>query len=116
MVRSSRRRILAGTAAGPPRGQRRDSASAEHERSDIESETHMHNRTLELFVSGMGCRQCVREVTARLRDVSGVEIVSANAGRSIVRLTGTMSLANVLSAFEGTTYTLRLLDDPALDS
>ena len=34
-------------------------------------------RNIQLFVGGMGCRRCVREVTARLRDVRGVETVSA---------------------------------------
>ena len=36
-------------------------------------------RHIELTVGGMSCRRCVREVTARLRDVPGVETVSANA-------------------------------------
>jgi hypothetical protein len=40
-------------------------------------------------------------------------MVSANAGRSIVRLSGTMSLADVLSAFDGTTYALRRVADQA---
>jgi copper chaperone CopZ len=66
-------------------------------------------RTLELFVAGMGCRRCVREVTARMRDVPGVQTVSAKADQSRVRLTGTMTLADVLSAFDGTTYTPRPL-------
>ena len=59
---------------------------------------------LELFVGGMSCRRCVREVTARLRDVPGVETVSANP--ATVRgpaVTGSMR-ADVLAAFAGTTY------------
>ena len=48
-------------------------------------------RQLHLFVDGMSCRRCVREVTARLRDVPGVETVSANAGDCVVRLSGSMS-------------------------
>lgn len=67
-------------------------------------------RTLELFVAGMGCRRCVREVTALVRDVPGVQTVSANAELSTVRLTGTMTLSHVLAAFRGTTYTPRTLD------
>ena len=63
---------------------------------------------LHLFVGGMSCRRCVREVTARLRDVSGVEIVSASAVDSKVRLSGSMRLADVLAAFAGTTYRPRL--------
>ena len=61
-------------------------------------------RHITLFVAGMSCRRCVREVTARLRDVSGVETVSANSGDSLVRLSGRMDLADVLGAFIGTTY------------
>ena len=61
-------------------------------------------RQLNLFVGGMSCRRCVREVTARLRDVPGVETVSANPGDCTVRLSGSMQLADVLAAFTGTTY------------
>ena len=61
-------------------------------------------RELDLFVGGMSCRRCVREVTARLRDVPGVETVSANARDCVVRLSGSMELADVLDAFTGTTY------------
>jgi copper chaperone CopZ len=32
---------------------------------------------IELVVGGMTCRRCVREVTSRLRDVPGVERVTA---------------------------------------
>ena len=59
---------------------------------------------LNLFVGGMSCRRCVREVTARLRDVPGVETVSANPVDCMVRLSGSMQLADVLAAFTGTTY------------
>jgi copper chaperone CopZ len=68
-------------------------------------------RTIELFVSGMRCRRCVREVTAGLRDVPGVDTVAANASTSMVRLVGSMSLDEVLSAFDGTSYTPRLVND-----
>ena len=57
-----------------------------------------------LHVGGMSCRRCVREVTARLRDVAGVETVAANAGTSTVRLSGVMAADDVLRAFTGTTY------------
>ena len=65
---------------------------------------------LNVFVAGMSCRRCVREVTARLRDVPGVETVSANPVDCMVRLSGSMELADVLAAFTGTTYR------PQLDS
>ena len=65
---------------------------------------------LNLFVGGMSCRRCVREVTALVRDVTGVETVSANAGDCVVRLTGSMQAADVLAAFAGTSYRPRLDD------
>ena len=59
---------------------------------------------IELTVGGMSCRHCVREVTARLRDVIGVERVTADPVRSVVHLSGSMTPADVLAAFTGTTY------------
>jgi copper chaperone CopZ len=59
---------------------------------------------IELTVGGMSCRHCVREVTARLRDVTGVERVTADPVRSVVHLSGSMTRADVLAAFAGTTY------------
>ncbi|MFC7724234.1 cation transporter [Nocardioides sp. GCM10028917] len=69
---------------------------------------------LNLFVGGMSCRRCVREVTALVRDVAGVETVSANAGDCVVRLTGSMQAADVLAALAGTSYRARV-DDTRLD-
>jgi copper chaperone CopZ len=57
-----------------------------------------------LYVAGMGCRRCVREVTARLRDVSGVQTVVADSATSTVRLGGAMAVEDVLDAFTGTAY------------
>ena len=59
---------------------------------------------LDLVVDGMDCRHCVREVTARLRDVPGVERVSANPDGCVVQLSGSMELTEVLAAFAGTVY------------
>ena len=64
-----------------------------------------------LYVGGMHCRRCVREVTARLRDVTGVETVTADTGRSVVRLTGSMTSGDVLDTFTGTNYRVELLDN-----
>jgi copper chaperone CopZ len=69
-------------------------------------------RTIGLVVGGMRCRRCVREVTARLRDVHGVETVRADMGSSVVCLAGTMSVDDVLEAFRGLTYPVALLDRP----
>jgi copper chaperone CopZ len=65
---------------------------------------------LNLFVGGMSCRRCVREVTALVRDVPGVETVSANASDCMVRLSGSMQAADVLAVFAGTSYGPRLDD------
>jgi copper chaperone CopZ len=59
---------------------------------------------LTLHVAGMGCRRCVRVVTARLRDVPGVDTVVADAAASTIRLAGSMSVDDVLDAFVGTVY------------
>ena len=63
--------------------------------------------TLTLFVVEMSCRRCVREVTALLRDVPGVETVTADARRSRVTVTGSMTVTEVLAAFTSTTFTAR---------
>ena len=57
-----------------------------------------------LYVGGMGCRRCVREVTARLRDVPGVQTVVADSATSTVRLGGSMAVEDVRDAFTGTVY------------
>jgi copper chaperone CopZ len=62
-----------------------------------------------LYVGGMGCRRCVREVTARLRDVSGVQTVVADSATSTIRLSGSMTVEDVLDAFVATTYRPRFL-------
>jgi copper chaperone CopZ len=59
---------------------------------------------LDLYVDGMRCRRCVREVTARLRDVPGVEVVSARPDDPLVRLWGSMDADAVLAALSGTSF------------
>ena len=70
-------------------------------------------RLIELVVDGMRCRRCVREVTARLRDVTGVVRVTADASTSTVTLLGTMTEADVKSAFVGTGYVPHRVAGPA---
>lgn len=65
-------------------------------------------RDLRLSVQSMGCRRCVREVTGRLRDVFGVNTVVADISTRTVRLTGSMTDADVLAAFAGTTYDVQI--------
>ena len=64
---------------------------------------------LTLHVRGMGCRRCVREVTARLRDVVGVQLVTADMAAERVTVVGEVSSDQVLAAFNGTTYSPRLV-------
>ena len=59
---------------------------------------------LTLYIDGMGCRACVRDVTARLRDVPGVETVAADHRRSLVVLVGSMSRGDVRAALDGTRF------------
>ncbi|HET6950258.1 MAG TPA: cation transporter [Acidimicrobiales bacterium] len=68
-------------------------------------------RHLHLVVGGMGCRRCVREVTARLRDVAGVERVVADATRNRVVLSGSMEADDVMRALSASTFTARFVTD-----
>ena len=65
--------------------------------------------TLEVQVEGMRCPRCVREVTARLRDLPGVHTLSADPEGSLVRLTGSVAIADIVTALAGTPYTVEQL-------
>jgi len=71
---------------------------------------------LTFYVEGMRCRRCVREVTARLRDVTGVQTVTADARSSQVRLRGSMAVADVVHALAGSTYRPQITNEGAEDS
>lgn len=60
--------------------------------------------TLAVSVPGMNCRHVIRAVTARLRDVPGVETVAARADRARIELGGTMSTREVLAALVACGY------------
>ena len=66
-----------------------------------------------LSVDSMQCRHCVREVTGRLRDVVGVETITADARTGTVVLGGTMTVADVLAVFAGSGYTAQVVDAAA---
>jgi copper chaperone CopZ len=55
---------------------------------------------MRISVDGMGCRRCVRKVTARLRDVPGVRTVVADLQGHYIVLTGDMSDHDVKAALE----------------
>jgi copper chaperone CopZ len=61
-------------------------------------------RTLTLHVPGMGCRHCVRAVTACLRDVDGIETVQADATTATVVLTGAVTHEAALGALAECSY------------
>jgi copper chaperone CopZ len=67
---------------------------------------------LRLSVGSMSCRHCVREVTGWLRDVPGVETITADAAAGTVVVSGTMTVHEVLAAFAGSEYTPQVLPEP----
>ena len=62
-----------------------------------------------LSVGSMRCRHCVREVTGWLRDVVGVETITADAKTGRVVLGGTMTVADVLAVFAGSDHTAHVV-------
>ena len=63
-----------------------------------------------LSVGSMECRHCVRQVTSWLRDVVGVETVTADAKAGTVTLSGSMTVEDVMVVFTGSEYTADVLD------
>ena len=59
---------------------------------------------VDLRLDGMTCRHATRSVTARLRDVPGVETVLADLGSGLVTVTGTMSAVELLAALSDSPY------------
>ena len=58
-----------------------------------------------LVVGGITCADVSAETASRLHDVCGVEHMTADPARSLVHLSGSINLADVLARrSEGTTY------------
>ena len=66
-------------------------------------------RTLTLFVEGMRCRRCVRKATALVRDVEGVQAVTADAKSGLLTVRGTMTSNDIMASLRSTTFTARLI-------
>lgn len=64
--------------------------------------------TIELVVDGMRCRRCVRQATALLRDVAGVETVVADSRTSRIIVTGDVTEEAVLAALAHTSFRVRV--------
>ena len=104
--------IVGGTPSCAAGGQTPDRVRRHRGRRDArEAENPMP--TIALMIGGMTCRHCVRDVTSRLRDVGGVDTVTADAGTSAVRLSGTMTVDDVLGALRDLSYPVQLLNEAA---
>ena len=68
-------------------------------------------RDIKVSVATMTCRHCVREVTAWLRDVPGVETIAADGRSGIVVVSGTMTTRDILAVFVGSQYAPQVLHD-----
>ena len=66
-------------------------------------------RTLTLLVDGMRCRRCVRRASALVRDVEGVQAVTADARSGLLTVLGTMTSTDIVSSLRNTTFTPRLV-------
>lgn len=67
----------------------------------------MHRLTL--VVDGMRCRRCVRRATALVRDVEGVQAVTADAKSGLLTVLGTMTSTDIVASLSNTTFTARLI-------
>ena len=67
-------------------------------------------RVIHLDVDGMRCRRCVRQATALLRDVPGIETVTTDSRTGSITVTGNVSDETILHALSTTTFGVRLVD------
>lgn len=68
-------------------------------------------RTLIFSVDAMRCRRCVRRATALVRDVEGVQAVTADAESGLLTVRGTMTGLDIVRSLRNTTFTARLIDE-----
>ena len=66
---------------------------------------------IRLSVSGMNSRAGLRAVTARLRDVPGVQTVLADRAAGVVVVSGPVTAAEVVAVFDGTDHQAVVLTD-----
>lgn len=65
-------------------------------------------QTIQLYVEGMRCPRCVREATARLRDLPGVATLTADRGTGQITVTGDISTNALLEALAGSSFTAQV--------
>ena len=70
---------------------------------------------LQIRLSRMGCRRCVRKVSGSLRDVPGVELITAHLDDGLVVIAGTMTREDVLAALAGSKYEAEIVDQSDQD-
>lgn len=66
-------------------------------------------RTVTLYVDGMRCRRCVRQATALVRDVAGVDSVMADRSTGLITVRGTMTSDDLLASLKSTDFATRVL-------
>lgn len=69
-------------------------------------------QTIQLYVEGMRCPRCVREATARLRDLPGVATLTADRDTGQITATGDVTGTDLLDALAGSSFTARVLSQP----
>lgn len=65
-------------------------------------------QTIQLYVEGMRCPRCVREATARLRDLPGVATLTADRETGEITVTGEVAATDLLDALADSSFTARV--------
>lgn len=66
-------------------------------------------QTIQLYVEGMRCPRCVREATARLRDLPGVATLTADRRTGRITVTGEAAATDLLDALAGSNFTAEIM-------